>query len=489
MIRFGLLPAFGVFLLFLSCNDTQDRSGRELAIVREIKSDPSGPFYVDFRHYPANRSALPVGVFDSGTGGLAVLEAILCYDGHDNVTHAAGADGIPDFAAERFQYLADDANMPYGRYDAEGKADFLRELVVKDVAFLVGNRYYLSPWDTQPHRDKEPVKAIVIACNTATAFGLETVRKAMDSWGAGVEIMGIIEAGAAEALHKMQGEKDGVIGILATEGTCASGGYPRTIQKLLPQYPSAAGGVAVIQQAGIGLAGAIDGDKNYIDPLATAVRKRTEYRGPDIGDNRYPIDPSLLTLYHFDTTGNHLLTQKDGRGEWREIQLNSVRNYIRYMVTEMAVRMEKEYPGRVLREVILGCTHYPYYAKEIKDHFLRLRQQDAGYARVISLEIELIDPAASLAGRLYDYLQEKSLWGTSGNEESRFFISVANPLLPANRLDSLGRFVYDYKYGRNPGTSLQYVKIVAFSQQWIPAPVRERLRENVPCTWKLIRWQ
>ncbi len=58
------------------------------------------------------RKALPVGVFDSGTGGLTVMEKILILDEFDNRTGEPGADGVPDFAAEDFQYLADQANMP-----------------------------------------------------------------------------------------------------------------------------------------------------------------------------------------------------------------------------------------------------------------------------------------------------------------------------------------------------------------------------------------
>jgi len=476
-----------LFLFSCSHPDEKDVAGR-YRIVDEIARDPASPFYVDFAHYPKKRASLPVGVFDSGTGGLAVLEAILCYDAHDNGTHAPGADGIPDFADEKFEYLADDANMPYGRYDAEGKADFLRELVIKDVRFLVGNTYYADPADTVPRRDKEPVKTIVIACNTATAFGLETVRAAMEEWGAGVRILGIVEAGVCEALQRVAGQGRSTVGVLATEGTCASGGYPRTLERLAAGTP-AAGNVTVVQQAGIGLAGAIDGDKNYLDTEATKPRSTEEYRGPRPGDPRYPIDTALLSAYAFDTTGNALLTQYDARGRLTEMQLNSVENYIRYMVTGLAETMVRQHPDAQLKEVILGCTHYPYYAKAIREHFLRLRATDERYAAVIPADIEMIDPAASLAGQLYDHLQEKTLWGSAGNKKSRFFISVPNPLLPENRLDSLGRFVYDYKYGREMNTSLQYVKIVPFSEKRISAPVRDRLRKNVPAAWQIIPWQ
>ena len=59
------------------------------------------------------KSSLPIGVFDSGTGGLTVLEAMLTLDAFNNLTGAPGSDGKPDFEKEYFQYLADQANMPY----------------------------------------------------------------------------------------------------------------------------------------------------------------------------------------------------------------------------------------------------------------------------------------------------------------------------------------------------------------------------------------
>ena len=72
---------------------------------------------------------------------------------------------MPDFRDERFIYFGDQANMPYGNYSAAGRTDYLRELILKDAAFLLGRR----AWAAEPRFDKPPVKAIVIACNAATA--------------------------------------------------------------------------------------------------------------------------------------------------------------------------------------------------------------------------------------------------------------------------------------------------------------------------------
>ena len=84
-------------------------------------------------------------------------------------------DGILDFEKECFIYLADQANMPYGNYPSLGKTDVLKEHILKDVQFLLGNKYYQSSGDEKFKTDKLPVKAIVIACNTATAYGMDDI--------------------------------------------------------------------------------------------------------------------------------------------------------------------------------------------------------------------------------------------------------------------------------------------------------------------------
>ena len=84
---------------------------------------------------------LPIGVFDSGTGGLTILQAILTLDAFNNKTGEPGGDGIPDFSNEAFQYLADQANMPYGNYAAVDKTLLLKEHILKNMQFLLNKNY------------------------------------------------------------------------------------------------------------------------------------------------------------------------------------------------------------------------------------------------------------------------------------------------------------------------------------------------------------
>ncbi|MFO0924571.1 MAG: hypothetical protein U0905_19040 [Pirellulales bacterium] len=149
-------------------------------LIAHAVSDPEGKTVHTFPTYPdaESRRRLPIGVFDSGLGGLTVLEAIYGLDAFHNETLQPGSDGRPDFEKERFIYLGDQANMPYGNYSSTGKADFLRELVLKDAIFLLGTRQRTMAGNTAD-QTKLPVKAIVIACNTATAVGLDDIRDAL----------------------------------------------------------------------------------------------------------------------------------------------------------------------------------------------------------------------------------------------------------------------------------------------------------------------
>lgn len=481
-----LFLLLGILSFTLQCKRNTPQQDVEFRIITEAITDNNNPYYIDTANYPDDRSALPIGVFDSGTGGLSVLNSILELDEFNNTTHEPGSDGIADFISERFIYLADEANMPYGKYNAEGKADFLRELVLKDALFLLGNQYYLSPRDQNSQKDKEPVKSIVIACNTATAYGLETVRKAMNHWGLEINITGIIEAGARGALETVSGSVHdrSLIGVLATEGTCASGGYPASIQQLA-EILLPGSDIPVVQQAGIGLAGAIDRDFNYVDPAATEPREERHYYGPGLDHPEYPIDTALWEDYHFEA-GNGLLIKKDPEGKRTMIQLNSVTNYIRYMVTHLVIKIFQEFPDHTLDVIILGCTHYPYVEAEIRDHFLYLKQLDLNYELIIPEDIVLIDPARSLAVELYQELTEKRIRGQGYNINSRFFISVPNTQLRENRIDEKGEFPYSWKYGREINTGLHYVKQVPFSDEWIDESIRLRIKENIPKTYEVI---
>ncbi|MHC4626606.1 MAG: glutamate racemase, partial [Planctomycetota bacterium] len=391
-----------------TCAEGDDRAIRQKtpSFVDTVEHGKSEFFTVPFDGYKAEMKELPIGVFDSGIGGLTVLSAILELDVFDNVTGESGPDGRPDFENERFVYLGDQANMPYGNYPSEQKADFLRELILKDVVFLLGERYWPSAAAQMARHDKPPVKAIVIACNTATAYGLEAVSAALKQWQLSVDVVGIVDAGAAGAIRAITGhDNKGVIAVLATVGTCKSEGYVRAIAK----HADRAGAMQpkVIQQGCLGLAGAIEGDPSYIIPVKAA--QAADYRGPAVGNQIAPVDPGLFAQYDFEAEG--FLGDIGLPSTWR---LNSVENYIRYHAATLLERHRLSRNSEPISTVVLGCTHFPYYTETIAESLERLRDfrrpnGDQPYRSLIFEQPSFIDPAELTARQLYENLAASGL--------------------------------------------------------------------------------
>lgn len=129
----------------------------------------------------------PIGVFDSGVGGLTVVREIMRQ--------------MPE---ERLVYFGDTARVPYGTKSKDTIVRYTRQ----NIRFLM----------------TQDVKAIVIACNTATAFALETVEKELD-----IPVIGVIHAGAKTAV---EATRNGKIGIIGTEGTIQSGVYTKVMEEM-----------------------------------------------------------------------------------------------------------------------------------------------------------------------------------------------------------------------------------------------------------------
>ena len=193
--------SFFIILLVTSCS--QEKEIKKTTIQEEILTNKNSFFYVDVKNYPKKNKKLPIGIFDSGTGGLTVLDAIVNSDQFDNSDHSASAKGDAkrDFDEECFIYLGDKANMPYGEYSGNNKTALLKEHVIKDMQFLLGNKYYRNGNDDMPQVDKQPIKALVIACNTATAYGKSDIEEFIKNAGLDLKVIGVIGAGVRGALE------------------------------------------------------------------------------------------------------------------------------------------------------------------------------------------------------------------------------------------------------------------------------------------------
>ena len=131
----------------------------------------------------------PIGIFDSGVGGLTVMREV-----------------VKQLPCERIVYFGDTARVPYGSKSAKTIIHFSEQI----IRFL---------------KTKE-VKAIVIACNTASALALDAVRDEFD-----IPIIGVVVPGARAAVSMSENKKVGVIG---TEATVLSGMYTKVIHSMEP---------------------------------------------------------------------------------------------------------------------------------------------------------------------------------------------------------------------------------------------------------------
>jgi glutamate racemase len=429
-------------------------------LIQHVSSHPDGkaPNSIDFAALKGARSELPIGVFDSGIGGLTVMEAILKIDAYDNKTLQPGADGVPDFAGEKFIYLGDQANMPYGNYPAQGREEYLRELIVKDAVFLLGRRYH-GP--KGPRFDKPAVKAIVIACNTATAYGIDDIRGALQAWGLEMPVIGVVEAGARAVVEQLPaGGPPPTVGVLATVGTCASNAYPKAIAR--------AAGLAgkpvprVVQQGSVGLAGAIEGNPAYV--WSGAGERPVPYAGP-----------------------------KGSRA------LNSVADYAGYDLTTMAYEpkvaetvLGKKYEGEStsLGVLVLGCTHFPLIENELAAVLeeLRVAQRidDIGPSvMLVRDKVAFINPAEQTAKELFrelakGKLRTKGATAEAAGPQSTYYISVPNPAADGVKLAADGSLDTAYKVGRKTGESeREDTKVIPMTMETLPESSR-LLLEKLP---------
>jgi len=189
---------------------------------------------------------LPIGIFDSGVGGLTVYRAL-----HDRLPN------------EHFVYLGDTARVPYGTKSLAT----VERYAIENSAFLASRG----------------IKMLVVACNTASALALPKIREKI-----GLDVVGVIGPGARKAVEITKAIEAPRIGVIATEATVSSGAYAEAIRR--------ASDSAAIRQAACPLFVPL-AEENWIeeDETYSIARKHlakiVEF-GPDalvLGCTHYPI--------------------------------------------------------------------------------------------------------------------------------------------------------------------------------------------------------
>ena len=266
---------------------------------------------------PVNEAAL--GIFDSGVGGLTVVRAV--------------QDLLP---GEDVIYLGDTARLPYGSKSPET----IRQFAAEDVNFLLG----------------KGVKAIVVACNTATAHAEP------DFWkNCPVPVMGVIEPGVEAALANPDADR---IGIIATRGTINSHAYQHALatrrRGLMIHGVATPLLVPLIEEDWIGEQVTRDILRKYLEPLMakgidTLMLACTHY--PLLIPLLRDVLPDDVRLVDSATTcADHLKAMLDAYGLLNgkpddgnlEIHLTDLSEQFE----ELARRFLKRPPGRIRRAVL-----------------------------------------------------------------------------------------------------------------------------------------
>lgn len=188
-----------------------------------------------------NHKNAPIGVFDSGVGGLTVAREIMRQ--------------IPN---EKMVYFGDTARVPYGSKSKEAVTRYSRQI----VRFL----------------QAQEVKAIVVACNTASAYALDEIEREVD-----IPMIGVVKPGAKVAAETTV---NGKIGVIGTEGTIGSSIYSRYIKEINPK-------VSVVGKACPLFVPLVE-EGLLQDPVTDEIAKRYLAELIDIG-----IDTLILGCTHY----------------------------------------------------------------------------------------------------------------------------------------------------------------------------------------------
>lgn len=191
-------------------------------------------------------NSLPIGIFDSGVGGLTVYRAL-----HDRLPN------------EHFVYLGDTARVPYGT----------KSLATVE-RYAIENSQFLA---------SRGIKMLVVACNTASALALPKIREKI-----GIDVVGVIGPGGRKAVEITKDHKHPRIGVIATEATVASNAYFEAIRR--------ASEAAEVMQAGCPLFVPLAEEGWTAEPETFSIAKRylanMKVFEPDalvLGCTHYPI--------------------------------------------------------------------------------------------------------------------------------------------------------------------------------------------------------
>jgi glutamate racemase len=278
--------------------------------------------------FPIRNSALPIGIFDSGVGGLTVYRAL-----HERLPY------------EHFVYLGDTARVPYGTKSLST----VERYAIENARFL----------------EAHGIKLLVVACNTASALALPAIRHAI-----GVPVIGMIDPGVRAAVTIAAGKK---IAIIATEATIQSGAYANAIATIDPL-------IEVIERAcPLFVPLAEEGWAESEVARKVADDYLNDLRNNDIGAlvlgcTHYPILRGVIG----QTIGKEVVLIDSGEAAAREVQ----------MLLESS-ELSSPHPGHVTQERRLCDDLDHFYVTDAAERFARVAERFLGTAPSVLEAVEV----------------------------------------------------------------------------------------------------
>jgi len=263
-------------------------------------------------------NTLPIGIFDSGVGGLTVYRAL-----HDRLPN------------EHFVYLGDTARVPYG---------------TKSLATV--ERYALENSQFLASRG---IKMLVVACNTASALALPAIRQTI-----GLDVVGVIGPGGRKAVELTKDKSEPRIGVIATEATVASNAYFKAIRR--------ASATAEVLQAGCPLFVPLAEENWTNEPETVSIAQKylsemNDFR-PDalvLGCTHYPILKDVIQ----QTVGENVKLIDSGEACAEEVE--------RLLIEKMLAN-PNDVSGK--RELCDDLDHF--YVTDAADRFARVAERFLG---------------------------------------------------------------------------------------------------------------
>ena len=276
---------------------------------------------------------LPIGIFDSGVGGLTVYRAL-----HDLLPN------------EHFIYLGDTARVPYG---TKSMATVER--------YAIENSQFLA---------SRGIKMLVVACNTASALALPKIRESI-----GLDVVGVIGPGGRKAVELTRDKPNPRIGVIATEATVASDAYFEAIRR--------ASDNAEVYQTGCPLFVPLAEENWTTEPetfsIATKYLAKMKEFGPDalvLGCTHYPILRDVIQ----QTVGESVKLVDSGEATAEEV---------RDLLDEKGLANPKAVTGK--RKLCDDLDHF--YVTDAADRFGRVAERFLGTkpSKLEAIEVYGID--------------------------------------------------------------------------------------------------